>query len=211
MLDAYRAGRMPQAWILGGPQGIGKATLAWRMARFLAAHPDPCRAGRPASAKISLSIRTSGGAENVGAVLRRPRLAAAAMERKDQETCDADHASTTCATRSICSNSQRARAAGDGDHRQRRRPQCNSANALLKLIEEPPPRCLFLLIAHRPGRLLPTITFAVPDVDAAKPRAGRSSTPPCAKRSTRSGKRVESRLSPKPAPARKAPCMRRCA
>ena len=41
LLDAYRAGRLPQAWILGGPQGIGKATLAWRMARFLAAHPDP--------------------------------------------------------------------------------------------------------------------------------------------------------------------------
>src|SRR5271157_3704875 len=39
-LDAYRAGRLPHAWILGGPQGIGKATLAWRMARFLAAHPD---------------------------------------------------------------------------------------------------------------------------------------------------------------------------
>jgi DNA polymerase-3 subunit delta' len=33
----------------------------------------------------------------------------------------------------------------------------NAANALLKLIEEPPPRSLFLLVAHRPGRILPTI------------------------------------------------------
>jgi DNA polymerase-3 subunit delta' len=33
----------------------------------------------------------------------------------------------------------------------------NAANALLKLIEEPPGKSLFLLIAHRPGRILPTI------------------------------------------------------
>ncbi len=39
-LDAYR-GRMPHAWLIGGPRGIGKATLAYRMARFVFAHPDP--------------------------------------------------------------------------------------------------------------------------------------------------------------------------
>ncbi|MGE3247349.1 MAG: DNA polymerase III subunit delta', partial [Beijerinckiaceae bacterium] len=41
LLDAWRAGRLPQSIILGGPEGIGKATLAWRLARFLLAHPDP--------------------------------------------------------------------------------------------------------------------------------------------------------------------------
>jgi DNA polymerase III subunit delta' len=40
-LDAYRSGRMPHAWIIGGPEGVGKATLAWRVARFLLANPDP--------------------------------------------------------------------------------------------------------------------------------------------------------------------------
>src|SRR5689334_22434160 len=40
-LDAYRSGRAHHAWILGGPEGIGKATLAYRIARFLLAHPDP--------------------------------------------------------------------------------------------------------------------------------------------------------------------------
>jgi len=34
-LSAYRSGRMHHAWLLSGPRGIGKATLAWRMARFL--------------------------------------------------------------------------------------------------------------------------------------------------------------------------------
>src|SRR4051794_7995508 len=41
LLSAYKAGRLPQAWIIGGPEGIGKATLAWRFTRFLFANPDP--------------------------------------------------------------------------------------------------------------------------------------------------------------------------
>src|ERR1700738_5503887 len=41
LLNAYRSGRMPHAWLIGGPEGIGKATLAYRMARFVLAHPDP--------------------------------------------------------------------------------------------------------------------------------------------------------------------------
>ena len=41
LLDAYRGGRIPHAWLIGGEAGIGKATLAYRMARFVLAHPDP--------------------------------------------------------------------------------------------------------------------------------------------------------------------------
>jgi ATP-dependent DNA helicase RecQ len=41
ILEAYRAGRLPQAWIIGGREGIGKATLAWRFARFILVNPDP--------------------------------------------------------------------------------------------------------------------------------------------------------------------------
>src|SRR5437588_12501674 len=41
LLDAYRSGRIPHAWLIGGAQGIGKATLAYRMARFVLAHRDP--------------------------------------------------------------------------------------------------------------------------------------------------------------------------
>ena len=44
LLDAYRGGRIPHAWLIGGPPGIGKATLAYRMARFVLAHPDPAAA-----------------------------------------------------------------------------------------------------------------------------------------------------------------------
>src|SRR6202167_3724570 len=41
MLSAYREGRLAHAWLIGGRAGIGKATLAWRFARFVLAHPDP--------------------------------------------------------------------------------------------------------------------------------------------------------------------------
>src|SRR5881397_2764752 len=41
LLEAYRGGRIPHAWLIGGESGIGKATLAFRMARFLLAYPDP--------------------------------------------------------------------------------------------------------------------------------------------------------------------------
>src|SRR5260221_3831607 len=41
LLSAYRSGRIPHAWLIGGPAGIGKATLAYRMARFALAHRSP--------------------------------------------------------------------------------------------------------------------------------------------------------------------------
>jgi DNA polymerase-3 subunit delta' len=41
LLNAYRSGRIPHAWLIGGAAGIGKATLAYRMARFVLAHPNP--------------------------------------------------------------------------------------------------------------------------------------------------------------------------
>src|SRR5665647_1725052 len=41
LLESYQSGRIPHAWLIGGPPGIGKATLAYRLARFVLAHPDP--------------------------------------------------------------------------------------------------------------------------------------------------------------------------
>ena len=41
LLNAYRSGRIPHAWLIGGAQGIGKATLAYRMARFVLAYRNP--------------------------------------------------------------------------------------------------------------------------------------------------------------------------
>jgi len=40
-LSAYQSGRMPHAWLISGPEGIGKASFAYRAARFILSHPDP--------------------------------------------------------------------------------------------------------------------------------------------------------------------------
>ena len=54
LLDAYRSGQCPHAWLIGGPHGIGKATLAFRFARFVLAQPLP---SAPAVQKaVSLAI-----------------------------------------------------------------------------------------------------------------------------------------------------------
>ena len=40
-LDAYGTGRLHHGWLISGPRGVGKATLAWKIARFLRAAPEP--------------------------------------------------------------------------------------------------------------------------------------------------------------------------
>src|SRR5262249_18260053 len=54
LLEAYRAGRIPHGWLIGGPPGIGKATLAYRMARFVLAHPDASAPAVQAAATLAV-------------------------------------------------------------------------------------------------------------------------------------------------------------
>jgi len=55
-LDAYRGGRVPHAWLIGGVGigGIGKATLAYRMARFAFAYPDQSAAAVSDASSLAL-------------------------------------------------------------------------------------------------------------------------------------------------------------
>ena len=159
LLDAYRSGRFPHAWILGGRSGIGKATLAWRLARFLAAHPQPDTPDVAAARSLHVDGETA--AARTIATLAAPNIAILRREW-NFEAKPPKHISVIrvdevrAATRRF-----RLSAAGGGwriaiiDTADDLNPQ--AANALLKIIEEPPPRSLFLLISHQPGRLLPTI------------------------------------------------------
>ena len=52
IIDAWSAGRLHHAFLIAGPQGIGKATFAYRVARFLLRHPDPAAAAQPESLEI---------------------------------------------------------------------------------------------------------------------------------------------------------------
>jgi DNA polymerase III subunit delta' len=156
LLDAHRGGRMPHAWLIGGAPGIGKATLAYRMARFVLAHPD---GSTPAvQAAGSLALPPDDRATRLIAAQGHPDLLV--LERRPGESG---------ALRTVIAVEDVRRlvpflgsTAGEGGWRvvvvdSADELNAAGANALLKLLEEPPRRCLFLIISHAPGRLLATI------------------------------------------------------
>jgi DNA polymerase-3 subunit delta' len=156
-LDTYQAGRMPHAWIIGGPEGVGKATLAWRVARFLLANPDP-RSASVQSAQ-TLGIDPASPAARQIAALSSPDVALLRRQWNEKVKklyteirVDEIRAAMRIFQHAAGSNGWRMAIIDSADELNR-----NAANALLKMIEEPPTRSLFLLIAHRPGRILPTI------------------------------------------------------
>jgi len=154
--DAYRSGRMPHAWLIGGPPGIGKATLAYRMARFVLAHPD-CSAPEVQSAG-SLALPPDHRAPRLVAAQGHPDLLV--LERRPGDSG---------ALRSVIAVEDVRRlvpflgsTAGEAGWRvvvvdSADELNAAGANALLKLLEEPPRRCLLLIVSHAPGRLLATI------------------------------------------------------
>lgn len=157
LLDAYRSGRIHHAWILGGPKGIGKATLAFRFARFVLAHPDPKAPEVLAARDLAVdpdhpvARRIAGGAHIDLLHLRRPWDEKGKRFKQDLPV---DEIRRTVGFFGST--------AGEGGWRiaivdAADDLNTNAANALLKVLEEPPPRSLFLVVAHAPGRLLPTI------------------------------------------------------
>lgn len=157
LLAAYRAQRLPHAWLLTGPRGVGKATLAFRFARFLFA----------------------GGAEGQDLFSGSATLAVDPMGAASRRVASGGHADLLVIEKSYDPKRRRRRseivvddvrqiadflhltpAEGswrivivDGADDMNR----NAANALLKALEEPPERSLLLMTATSPGRLLPTI------------------------------------------------------
>jgi DNA polymerase III subunit delta' len=156
----FRSGRMPHAVLLSGPRGIGKATLAYRFARFVLMHgateiagglPVDCGGGLGVPAGCGVFRRVaSGGHADLLAVERAydPRRRRMRGEIVVEET------------REIAAFLRLTAAEGgwrvvvvDGAEEMNR----SAANSLLKILEEPPRRALLLLVTHSPGRLLPTI------------------------------------------------------
>src|SRR5947209_5655058 len=158
----FDSGRMPHALLLSGPRGIGKATLAFRLARFVLAQGTgegmgPALFGDDTAGGLAIPPESgvfrrvaSGGHADLLTVERAydPR-----RRRMRSEIVVDD-------TREIGAFLRLTPAEGgwrvvivDGADEMNR----NAANALLKILEEPPRRALLLLVAHSPGRLLPTI------------------------------------------------------
>jgi len=143
LMQAYAQGRVPPAFLIGGPRGIGKATLAYRFARVLLS-------GTPAADKTVARL-VSAQAHPDLLVLRRPY---------DEKTKKLKSQIPVEEVRKIHSLfGLRASGAGYRVCIVDTADDLNAAaaNALLKTLEEPPPRSVFLVLAHAPARLLPTI------------------------------------------------------
>src|SRR6185312_5147335 len=157
MLAAYREGRLAHAWLIGGRQGIGKATLAWRFARFVLANPDP--AATAVREARDLHVEPSHPAARLLAQLAHPDFA---LIRRDwrgtpkrltsEIAVDAVREGLQVFHLSAAFGGWRAAIVDCADEL-----NPNSANALLKMIEEPPERSLILIVSHRPGQVLATI------------------------------------------------------
>ncbi|MEM1430428.1 MAG: DNA polymerase III subunit delta' [Pseudomonadota bacterium] len=160
-LDAFSSGRMHHAWLITGPRGIGKATLAWRLARFLLIQPveeeDGLFGAPPAPA--TLDIASDHPVARRVAALSEPRLHL--LRRPyDPKTKKLKQDITVDATRKL--KGFFGLSAADGGRRvvlvdAADELNANAANAILKLLEEPPDNAVLLLVAHQPSRLLPTI------------------------------------------------------
>jgi DNA polymerase-3 subunit delta' len=157
LLDSYRGGRIPHAWLIGGEAGIGKATLAFRMARFVLAHPEPAA---PAVQKAT-SLAVPADKPVARRIASQSHTDLLVLERVFNEKTGKlfTEIRVDDARRSV---SFFGSTAGEGGWRIAvvdSVDELNAAgsNALLKVIEEPPPRSLLLLVTHSPGRLIPTI------------------------------------------------------
>lgn len=152
-LAAYGTGRMHHAWIVTGPAGIGKATLCYRLARFLLAAES-----ERDMFNASLDIDPSTSAAHLVGSLAHPELL---VLRRPY-----DFKSKKLKTEITVDEVRRLRgflgmSAGEGWRVVIVDPvdelNSHAANALLKSIEEPPARTVFLLVSSDADRLLPTI------------------------------------------------------
>jgi DNA polymerase-3 subunit delta' len=164
--QAFESGRLAHAWLICGPRGIGKATLAFRFARYVLAQ------GRTAAGQGGLfdALSLPAGDEGLYVPPESPifrRVAAGGhadlvtVERAYDEkrgrlrteiVVDDVRGIGAFFAMTAAESGFRVVIVDSADEMNR-----NAANALLKILEEPPRRSLLLLVAHSPGQLLPTI------------------------------------------------------
>lgn len=153
-LEAWQGGRLHHAWLLAGPQGMGKGDFAARVARFLVTHG---KAG--GGQAVALDDVGDGAAARLVDAGNHPEILSLTRQPKDKSK-DLARNITIDQVRQMIRRLHLSLSLGDWrviivdavDDL-----ETDGANALLKTLEEPPAQTLFLLVSHSPGRLLPTI------------------------------------------------------
>ena len=169
LLAAWNSGRLPHAWLLAGPRGVGKATLAYRFARFVLSRPvGDAQAGGaglfgaepppPPPRDLALGsdhpvFRRVAAGGHADLMVLEPGMIHPETKKETAEIV-VDH------VRGAIGFLGMTPAEGGWrvlvvDHAEEM--NASAENALLKILEEPHARSLLLLVSHAPGRLLPTI------------------------------------------------------
>ena len=164
LLDAYLRGQLAHSLLLVGPRGIGKATLAYRFARFVLNHGreqvlDPGLFGTVPAPPTSLYVDPAspifrrvmaGGHADLLTI--EPHVDEKTGKRRSEIVVDDVRAIGPFLSLTPAEGGWRVVVIDSADDLNR-----NAANAVLKVLEEPPRRSLLLLVSHNPGRLLATI------------------------------------------------------
>ena len=167
-LASFTTGRLHHSWLITGPRGVGKATLAWRIARFLLSVPEGDGLFAPA-APASLDTPPDHPVTRRSVALAEPRLFLLRRGPNDKGTAlsadirvDEARKLKSFLQLSAVDGGRRVVIVDAADEL-----NTQAANALLKLLEEPPAAVTFLLVAHQPARLLPTIRSRCRELRAA--------------------------------------------
>lgn len=159
-LDAWNSGRLAHAWLLSGPKGIGKATLAFRIARFALTGGGEGGGGLFGGGPESLAVspgnpvfrRISAGGHADLKVVERGYSDDKKIKLRNEIVIDDVRGIGGFMALTPAEGGWRVVIIDAADDMNR-----NAANAVLKVLEEPPRNALMLLLSHSPGRLLPTI------------------------------------------------------
>lgn len=145
-LEALGRGRLHHAWLLTGPEGVGKASFAWRAARYLMGHE------RDRSYGLMGMSPDDADARLIAAQSHPDLLVLEREEKRRNILVEAVREVGAFFAKAPSRSAYRVCIVDAVDDL-----NVNSANALLKILEEPPERGILFLISHSPGKLLPTI------------------------------------------------------
>ncbi|MGR3637394.1 MAG: DNA polymerase III subunit delta' [Shimia sp.] len=170
-LTAVNSSRLHHGWLMTGPQGVGKATFAWRIARFLLTLPADNGGGLFGEPQPHDSLAVDPdhpvchrilALSEPGLFLLRRGFAGSTDSAREKSRQDGKFAADIRVNEVREMASFLHMSAADGGRRvvivdSADEMNVNAANALLKMLEEPPERTTMLLISHQPSRLLSTI------------------------------------------------------